>query len=350
MEKIRMGIIGGGMAWDRLHGPAYERLKDLFSITAICEPDREKAEQIANHLSLSHEAIYKDYHQMFRDGHFDAVDIMVPIAKNFELASEAIKYNINFIAEKPYAATVEQAKKLIAKAKNKTCKILVAENIRYTEENVIIKNLLNQNAIGRVTYFIDNHITDFYADMHRDTFAAKEWRQHPDFKGGVFLDSAVHNLALHRFLFGNVRDVYASGLPSPDDFCEYNAINALMTFDDNISGHFMYFNNGVESQHPRVGLRIFGTEGEIFLEEKMCGCVNYTLRNGESKQIYYAPDEGYYQELKNFYHALKDNEEIVSTPEKELGDIQTVFDILQSIKTNTKMQASNFYSRAKQAL
>lgn len=348
MDRIRIGLIGTGMAWEKLHRPAYDRLKDKFEITAICEKNKEKAENVAQTLGIPSENIYGDYNEMLRSASIDAVDIMVPIANNFEIAKAAIHYNTNFICEKPYAESVKKAKQLIALAKHKKCKILVAENFRYSEENIIIKNLLKQNAIGRTMYFIDNHIRDFYSEMTEDSFSAKEWRQHPSFKGGVFLDSAVHYIALYRFLFGNIRDIYATGVLSNDEFCEYNCINSILTFENSVTGHVAYLNNSTESQHPKVGLRIFGSEGEIFLEEKMCGCVNYTLKNGESKQIYYTPDEGYYNEILNFYNALTNDEEIISTPEKEIGDIQTVFDILDSIKTNTRIYATNSFERANQ--
>ncbi|MDR2904167.1 MAG: Gfo/Idh/MocA family oxidoreductase, partial [Clostridiales bacterium] len=341
MQKIRIGIIGTGMAWERLHRPAYERLGDRFLITAVCERDQEKAAQTADALGVPREQIYYDYKQMMQSAAFDALDIMVPIAKNYEITMAAIENNISFICEKPYAESPEKAKKLIAAAKGKELAILVAENFRYAGENIIIKNLLNQNAIGNVMYFIDNNVRDFYAEKDANNFSAKEWRQHPAFKGGVFLDSAVHHIARHRFLFGDVQEVFATGVPSKDDFCEYNCITGLLAFKNNITGHYAYFNQGVESQLPKVGLRIFGTDGEIYLEEKMCGCVNYTLKTGESKQIYYTPDGGYYNELVNFHAALTENAPVISTPEKELGDIETIFDILRAVETGEKVIASN---------
>jgi len=47
--------------------------------------------------------------------------------------------------------------------------------------------------------------------MTKDTFAATEWRQHPKFYGGAFLDAAVHDIAAMRHIFGAVECVQAFG-------------------------------------------------------------------------------------------------------------------------------------------
>ncbi len=45
MNKIKLGIIGTGMAWERLHYPALKQLSDKYEITAICDTDIDKAKR-----------------------------------------------------------------------------------------------------------------------------------------------------------------------------------------------------------------------------------------------------------------------------------------------------------------
>jgi len=350
MSKIKLGIVGLGLAWERLHEPALKRLFDKYEIKAVCDRDYNEAKKVADAYNLSDDAVFIDYQIMLDRADIEAVDLMVPISANFEVAKAVINSKKYLIAEKPFAASVEGAKELIRLANKNNVKILVAENIRYEEENVIIKSLIAENKIGEIAYFIDNNITEFPADMLKDTFAATEWRQHPDFKGGIFLDSAIHHIARHRFLFGNVKSIYASGMPSSVDFIPYSCINALLTFENHVTGHYSFYGISKETQAPLVGLRIFGTKGEIFLEEKSCGFVNVSYKDGRHDAIPYKPGEGYYQELYNFYDAIRENTEgdladIVSTPEKELGDIQVIFDILDSIQKEKVIKAANNYKR-----
>jgi len=332
MSKIKLGLIGTGMAWERLHYPALERLRDKFEIKAVCDIDLQKARSAADKCGLPEESIYQDYHTMLDEADIEAIDLMVPIPKNFEIAKAVLQSEKHLLAEKPFAASVEEAKELIALANTSAAKVLVAENIRYDEENVIIKRLIEEKKIGNVVYFIDNNVTEFQKDMLKNTFAAAEWRQHPAFRGGVFLDSAIHHIARHRFLFGDAIDIYAYGRPAEVDFSPYSCINALLTFGGHISGLYSFYMIGKETQEPLVGFRIFGTEGEIFLEEKNCGFVNVSYKDGRQEALHYRPGAGYYHELENFYYAVREDKEIISTPEKESGDIQVIFDILNSIE------------------
>ncbi len=83
-----------------------------------------------------------------------------------------------------------------------------------------------------------------------------------------------------------------------------------------------------------MGLRIFGTLGDLYLESKDKGVIELYFKDGRTEHRTFAPANGYYYELLNFYNAFQSNEPIVSTPEKESGDIRLIFDILQSVKTN----------------
>lgn len=346
MSKIKLGIIGVGMAWERLHFPAMQRLKDKFEIVAVCDKDMERAQEVGKKLGLEGAAIYNDYGRMLQDEQIEAVDLMVPIPENYEAAKAVIESNKNLIAEKPFASSIEGAKELIALVEKKESKVLVAENYRYDEENKIIKQLIEDKKIGDVVYFIDHNVTEFQKDMLKDTFASTEWRQHPDYKGGVFLDSAIHHIARHRFLFGNADCICAAGKSLDADFSAYSCINALITFDNQVSCQYTFYMTGKESEKPPIGLRIFGTEGEIYLEDKNCGSIHVSHKDGTQEDISYQPGEGYYHELENFYQAVRANGSIESTPEKELGDIQVIFDILESIEKKSIIQAKNDYKRS----
>jgi len=333
MEQIKIGIVGIGMAWRKLHRPALERLKDHFNVVAVCDRDINKAYEAAKEIGIGSDGVFNSYQKMLNTIDLEAVDIIVPIEQTFEVAKDIIAHKKHMIIEKPMAATMTGAKELIKLGKK--LKIMIAENYRYDEENKIIKDLITNRAIGNVAYFIDNNIQEFQEKMLGSDFASTEWRQHPDFKGGIFLDSAVHHMARHRFLFGNVESVYAAGRSSSADFCPYSCINAMLRFGDQITGHYSFFCIAKETQEPLVGLRIFGTEGEIFLEDRECGFLNYTNKNGEKQAIQYKPNEGYFNELLNFYEAVKNNGPITATPDKGLGDMQVIFDILKSIETGS---------------
>ena len=325
MQKIRLGVIGTGMAWDRLHLPALQQLQDKYEIVAVCDTDIEKAQNAATQIGLAEDCVYSDHRVMLRREDIDAVDVLVPISENFDVAQDVIRTGKGLIAEKPLAATLEGARDLIALKNRHGTKMMVAENFRYEEFSTVIKEALGQ--IGKVTYFIFNTGADFEKDMTGDTFAAKEWRQHPAFPGGIFLDGGVHDIALMRYLFGDAQDVRAFAARQDKDYCPWRNINTIIQFANGVIGSYNYWSSNGELAKPPVGLRIFGSLGEIVLESKECGTVQIYFKDGRSEQKAFAPEKGYYHELLSFYDG-----DIVSTPEKELGDMELIDQILGLIE------------------
>lgn len=335
MRKLKAGIIGVGMAFERLHYPAYEQLTDHYEIVALCDLVRQKAENWANRLHLKQDSIYTDFQEMLSRADLDVVDIMVPIELNYKV-TEAVAKRLSgqhkgIICEKPLAATLEQAESARNLAEKYNLPIMIAENYRYNQEIDLIRDLVRTKRIGEVYYFIQNRVVDFPADMLQDKFPAKEWRQHPEFPGGAITDTVVHDLAGLRHIFGAIDRVQAFGRPQKSDFAPYSVVNVNIQFKSGITGQFSFFCAGREMQRPLIGLRIFGTQGMIYLEERDGGTINLAFNAGRKEQIPYEVQKGYYNELVNFYNTLTGTEPISVTPEMEYGDLKTVHDILKSI-------------------
>lgn len=331
MNTIRLGVIGTGMAFERLHYPALQELSDKYSIVALCNRTRKDAEDFARKINLNIANVYDDYNEMLLRDDLDAIDILVPIELNYTVSEAVAKSGRHFICEKPMASNMEDAKKYLELSKKYNLKIMIAENYRYNEENNKIRDILNSGKIGEPVYFIRNNVACFPCEMTKDTYAATEWRQHPKYFGGAFLDAALHDLATVRHIFGAVECVQAFGKPQKEDFNPYVSVNTNILFKNGVIGQYIYYPSGIETQKPPVGLRIFGTKGEIYLEDKACGIINVSYHDGQSEQIVYTPERGFYNELLNFYNALNQTEQISVTPDIEYGDVKMVFDILESI-------------------
>ncbi len=149
-SKIRLGVIGIGMAWERLHYPALTQLADKYEIVAVCDSERSKAEGFGNSISLPQSSIYDNFVPMLGRGDIDAVDVMVPIPENYEVYEAVILSGKNLIAEKPLASTPKSAEKLISLADKHNVKVMVAENFRYDEGNKILKEIITSGKIGEV--------------------------------------------------------------------------------------------------------------------------------------------------------------------------------------------------------
>ncbi len=347
MKKIRLGVIGTGLAWERLHYPALMEMQDKYEIVALTNRTRSDAEIFAKKINLDQKNVYDNYNELLERSDIDAVDILVPIDQNYKVSEDVANSGKSFICEKPLAPDMNQARKYLelarkhgqivdtanGQSRNRKLKILIAENYRYSDENNLIKQLVNEGRIGDIIYFIKNNAACFPCDMSNDTYAGTEWRQHPAFPGGAFLDAALHDLASFRYIFGDIECVQAFGKKQSQDFSPYVSVNCNIQFKNDVIGQYTYFPSGMETQKPLIGFRIFGSKGQIYLENKTSGVISITYNDGKSETIGFTPERGYYNELLNFYNAFNGTEDILVTPEVEYGDVKTVFRILDSVKS-----------------
>lgn len=331
MTKLRLAVIGTGMAWERLHLPALKELKDYYEIVALSNTSEDKLKKAADEIGLTYDHIYTNYNDMLKGEQIDVVNIAVPIEMNYVVSEDVAKEGIDIICEKPLAPNEEQTAAYLKLQDKYNIKIMIAENYRYNEEYNIIKKLIEDKKIGDVLYFVKNNIANFEDTMIKDTFAAKEWRQHPDFKGGAILDAGVHDIAAFEYIFGDVDSVSAFGKPQNEEYAPYAVISSIMLFKNGVIGNYNYCVKGKELQAPLIGFRIFGTEGTIYLEDKTCGAINVMYKaDNKHEVINYTPERGYYNEFKNFYDAITGNKPIEVTPDVEAKDTRVIFTLLKS--------------------
>lgn len=329
-----MGIIGTGMAFEKLHYPAYEMHSDKYEIVALCDPDRFKTEKWMRMLQLSSEDIYTDYRDMMRRSDIDAFDIMVPIELNFTVTRDVAQAGKPIICEKPLGANLDEIEAAKDLATRYNVPIMIAENYRYNEEVNLIADMIDQGKIGEVYYFIWNRFLDVPAEMTTAKFPAREWRQHPEFPGGVILDTGVHDMAALRHIFKDVEFVSALGKCQEEDLAPYSVMTTNMAFKSGVVGNYTFFSAGKEELKPFTGLRIFGSSGMIYLEERDCGQIQVVFKGGNTETVAYKPQRGYYNELLNFYNAFMGTAEIRVTPEVEYGDALLLLGMLKSAEEN----------------
>lgn len=336
LSKLRVGVIGTGMAFERLHYPAYLKLSDVYEIGAVCDQDESKLADWGQRLGLSGENLYTDWRKMVGRDDLDVIDIMVPIELNYAItegvARELAGKRKGIICEKPLAGTFREALSARELAQRYSVMIMIAENYRYSEEMNIIRDLVTSRRVGDPMYFIYNRTVDFPSDVWKDDFAAREWRQYPQFPGGAIADMAVHDIAGMRHVFGAIDRLHAFGRPQEAEFSPYSVVAVNLLFKSGLVGQFSFFCAGKEMQRPLVGFRIFGTEGMIYLEERNVGVINVAYNDRRSEQIPYDSQKGYYNELLNLANALTGKEPVSVPPEMEYGDLKMVRDILKSVQ------------------
>ena len=111
-SKIKLGIIGTGLSAKNLHLPALRKLEDKFEITAVCNHTEAKAVEFSK--LVGDVRYYLNYKDILADENVDAVDITLPIDLNYKVTVEALKSGKHVFLEKPLAASLIEAKKMLS--------------------------------------------------------------------------------------------------------------------------------------------------------------------------------------------------------------------------------------------
>ncbi len=103
---IRVGVVGVGYL-GRFHVEKYARMKGV-SLVGVVDVDRSRAEQVAAQYGT------KPFYPIGELlPHVDAVSVVVPTSRHFEVASLALKAKKDVFLEKPIAVSLEEADQLI---------------------------------------------------------------------------------------------------------------------------------------------------------------------------------------------------------------------------------------------
>src|SRR5258708_9843958 len=102
-NRIRVGIVGCGEVGQIIHIPALQELRDLFSITALCDVSPSVLAAVGARCPGA--ALYPDYRKLVGDGAVDAVLVGNPDAYHAEVVIAAIQAGNHVLLGKPIALT-----------------------------------------------------------------------------------------------------------------------------------------------------------------------------------------------------------------------------------------------------
>lgn len=191
-----VALIGFGLAGKTFHAPIIDATEGL-KLKKIMSSKKELIQEAYPEV----EAI-SDFEQALEDD-IDLVVIATPNEFHFEQAKAAIEAGKDVVIDKPMTPELKQAYELVELAHQKGVKLSVFHNRRFDGDFLTIKNLIQSNELGRVTYFESNF------NRFRPEVDLANWRETTDTAGGVFYDLAPHLIDQALDLFGPPLKVFA---------------------------------------------------------------------------------------------------------------------------------------------
>ena len=302
---IKVGLIGCGFM-GAMHFNCYNNIAGV-KVVALADVRREKAEELAKSGDI---VIFGDGKELIEKAKVDIIDICLPTFLHAEYAISAMDKVKYVFVEKPVALTDEQATAMLEKAENTGVNVQVGQVIRFWDEYVELKKIVESGEYGKVIN------ANFRRLSPRPTWGWKDWLLDYKLSGGAAQDLHVHDTDYILSVFGMPEKIYST----KNDIGEKNSyINTLMLYKD--------FTVTVEGTWGLPTTRLFEASFRVVFEKA-------TVENAGGKFMLYTDEKseeikiekkkldgvvdggnisdlgGYYNELVYFTDKVKKGEKI----------------------------------------
>ena len=185
MSKLKIGIIGcGGIANDK-HLPSMAKQPDV-ELVAFCDLIVERAEKAAAEYGVSGAKVYTDYRQLLDDKSIDAVHVLTPNVSHCEISCAAMEAGKHVMCEKPMAANLADAQKMMDTARRTGKLFTIGYQYRFMDNHYTMKRYCQAGYLGDI----------YYAEATRFAAAASRHGVYSSDKskqgGGLLIDIATH--------------------------------------------------------------------------------------------------------------------------------------------------------------
>ena len=181
-RPLRAAVIGVG-AMGQHHARVYAQMPGV-QLVGVADANPEEGQRIAG---LHHTLAFVDHRQLLDEARPEVVTVAVPTEFHHRVALDALDAGCHILIEKPIAATEEEARDLIERAKALGCKLMVGHIVRFDPAVQALKERLEAGELGRIFQVRCRRLGPFPARV-QDV--------------GVVIDLATHDLDLMRYLTG----------------------------------------------------------------------------------------------------------------------------------------------------
>ena len=222
-NQLRGALIGAG-GISAFHLEAWKRIPQT-EIVAIADTNLQNAQARASEFNIAN--AYTSFSDLLHvEKNLDFVDIVTPVDARIELVKLATEHGLNINCQKPFAKSLADARTMIRMAQEANVLLNINENWRRRPWYRTIKQLLQDNKIGRVVY-ARFWVHGSYMRINKLTKNHPHWQ---DNRGNLF-NWGIHHIDVMRFLFGEPATVYAAMTRVPAELKAENRAMLTLMFE-----------------------------------------------------------------------------------------------------------------------
>jgi predicted dehydrogenase len=187
---IRTGIAGLGRSGWGIHMRLLDTVKDKFQIVAVFDKDPARLAEARQRYNCR---TYETYEGLLQDAEVELMVVAMPNHLHATCSIQALNAGKHVVCEKPMAANVKDADKMIAAAKKNRRKLTVFQNLRYRPDFIKVREIIQSGVLGRIV-----HIRMAYHSFGRRW----DWQTLKKYNGGSLNNTGPHPVDQALVLFG----------------------------------------------------------------------------------------------------------------------------------------------------
>ncbi len=205
MDRIvKVGIIGCGGIANGKHMPSLHNIPNV-EMVAFCDLIVERAEKAAAKFGTPDAKVYTDYKELLKDETIEVVHVLTPNREHADITIDALHAGKHVMCEKPMAKTAEDARRMVAAAKETGKKLSIGYQHRQKVSAQYAKEYIETGALGDIYY------ANCYAVRRRGTPNWGVFLNEEEQGGGPIIDIATHSLDLTLYLMNNYEPAVVLG-------------------------------------------------------------------------------------------------------------------------------------------
>ncbi len=312
-DPIGVAVLGAG----RMGQTHIRNLAGIADARVVVVADPNAAAAERGRAIARAELAVTDAHEAITAPGVDAVVIVTPTSTHAELIEAAVTAGKAVWSEKPIALDLAETARVVDVVQRSGQPLQLGFMRRFDPGYAAAKARIEAGELGRIEQF---------RALSRDTYPPPvEFLRH---SGGIFLDMAVHDLDLARFLVGEVEEVtsWATVLAEPT-FAEANDFDTALTM--------LRFENGAmgvieTARHSEWGYdirtEVAGATGKVVIEDPQKTPATFSRRFGfEGDHFENFPDRfetAFRLEVEAFIEAVQEGRSPTPGPEDALETLR----------------------------
>ncbi len=257
-KKAKLAIVGVGNMGSN-HCATVGSISNL-ELVAVCDTDRERADEIAAKHDVQAFYSHKD---LLKAKVADAVMVATPHYDHTTIGIDVLKAGLHLLVEKPISVHKADCQKLIRAHKNKKQVFSAMFNQRTDPHYIKLKELIEGGELGKITR-INWIITNWFRSQRY--YDSGGWRATWGGEGGgVLLNQCPHQLDLMTWLFGEPETVRADIAIGKYHKIEVeDEVTAYLTYKSGATGIFITSTGEAPGTNR---LEVTGTRGKVIIEK-----------------------------------------------------------------------------------